>query len=259
MLWRSVGRVGASGLLRCLSVSLHSGTRTATAARCPPFLSRCFSSSVAEDAQPPVKRWTLAVSPFTTVRAHLGCSISISPLDLHAFPEADRAFITVQGSETQVSLDQVQVRYDEESKDLLISAEKVHSGVSIEMSAPIKSNLLITTRGNGSVHVKNMECDICQVQTEEGNCLLHSVKGHQVEVQSRRGHISGVGTIHGNVDIRTRGDGAVDVKKLQGSRMNVSTERGSMKIKAIYAQSSELCSSSGKVELGHLHSHEVTQ
>lgn len=38
------------------------------------------------------------------------------------------------------------------------------------------SDLFITTRGKGSVQVKKMECDICRVQTEEGNCLLHSVK-----------------------------------------------------------------------------------
>lgn len=26
------------------------------------------------------------------------------------------------------------------------------------------------------MQVKKMECDICKVQTEEGNCVLHSVK-----------------------------------------------------------------------------------
>lgn len=26
------------------------------------------------------------------------------------------------------------------------------------------------------MHVKKMECDICKVQTEVGNCVLHSVK-----------------------------------------------------------------------------------
>lgn len=37
-------------------------------------------------------------------------------------------------------------------------------------------DLFITTRGKGSVQVKKMECDICKVQTETGNCALHSVK-----------------------------------------------------------------------------------
>lgn len=83
-----------------------------------------------------------------------------------------------------------------------------------------------------------MECDICKVQTEKGDCVLHSVKargfavrklalplenksqaakllgcvfycrfqGHQIEVKSKGGHFTGVGTIHGNVDISLRED-----------------------------------------------------
>lgn len=46
---------------------------------------------------------------------------------------------------------------------------------------------------------------------------------------------------------------AVDVKKLQGTTMNVSTEGGSLKVKAIYAESSCVSSSSGRIELGHVH------
>lgn len=30
-------------------------------------------------------------------------------------------------------------------------------------------------------------------------------QGHQIEVKSEGGHVTGVGTIHGNVDISTRG------------------------------------------------------
>lgn len=37
-------------------------------------------------------------------------------------------------------------------------------------------DLFITTRGRGHVQVRKMESDICKVQTEKGNCLLHSVK-----------------------------------------------------------------------------------
>uniref|UniRef100_A0A3Q0RAG8 Family with sequence similarity 185 member A n=1 Tax=Amphilophus citrinellus TaxID=61819 RepID=A0A3Q0RAG8_AMPCI len=235
--------------------------KTLTPPRCPVHFSRSLSfsaplkSSTHEEGRQPLRRWDLAVSPFTTVRAQIGCSISIHPLDPHAYPEADRAFITVHGAhkEQEVGLDRLNVHYDERSKELLISAEKVDSEVSIEMAAPIKSNLFITTQGRGSVQVKNMECDICKVQTEKGNCLLHSVKAHQVEVQSHEGQVTGVGTINGNVVISTGGDSAVDVKKLQGTKMNVSTEHGPLKVKAIYAESSCISSRSGRVDLGHVH------
>ncbi|KAI3371423.1 hypothetical protein L3Q82_024022 [Scortum barcoo] len=252
----SAGRREAAGLLlRCWSLTV--GPRTLTTPSRPLHTSRLFSISAPAELRPPLKRWDLEVSPFSTVRARLGCSISVRPLDPHDFPEADRAFITVHRTDTEqeegVGLDDLQVHYDEQSKELLISAEKVDSSVLIDVAAPIKSNLFIATQGKGNVQVKKMDCDICKVQTEKGNCWLHSVKSHRVEVQSRGGHVTGAGTIHGDVDISTCGDSAVDVKKLQGTKMNVSTERGSLKVKAIYAESTCVSSCSGKVELGHLH------
>lgn len=204
----------------------------------------------------PLKHWALSVSPFTCLRAQLAsCSISVSPLDPHAFPAADRAFITLHGvSEAQANaLDLLSVRYDEESKELRITGGGGSGEWVIHLEAPIKSNLFITTEGLGHVHISKMECDVCKVSTQQGNCTLHSVKGHHVQVRSSRGHVIGLGTIHGNVDIITSGESAVDVKKLQGTTMNVSTEHGSVKVKAIYAETSSISSCSGRVELGHVH------
>ncbi|KAM4734840.1 protein FAM185A [Anableps anableps] len=261
MFWSSAAQRGSVGLLlRCWSLtSCHTAVTTP---RCPLLTSRYFSSSDPVKAPThdgveasPLRQWALAVSPFTTVRARLGCNICIRPLDVHAYPEANRALISVHSADSDQRdlMEHLHVRYDEQSQELLISAEKVNSNVTIEMDAPIKTNLFITTEGGGNVQVKKMESDICKVQTEKGNCLLHSVKGHQVEVRSHGGHVTGVGTIHGNVDISAKGDSAVDVKKLQGTRMKVSTEHGGLKVKAIYAESSCVLSCSGSVELGHVH------
>lgn len=195
------------------------------------------------------------MSPFTTLRARLPCSISVRPLDPHVYPEADRAFVTLHRTDGQQEAgeEQLQVRYEEESKELLLSSVGLHSGMLVHLTAPIKTNIFITTEGTGSVQVKKMECDVCKVQTEDGDCVLQSLRAHQVEVKSRGGQISGLGTIHGNVDITAGGDSAVDVKKLQGTKMNVSTERGPLKVKAIYAESSCISSCSGKVQLGNVH------
>ncbi|XP_037624428.1 protein FAM185A [Sebastes umbrosus] len=252
MLWSSAGlRSAGVGLVRCWSLSV--GLRSLRS-RCPLRSSRFFSGSGPQQEEE-VKRWVLAVSPFSTVRAQLSCSLSVSPLDPHQFPEADRVFITVHRTDTEqeAGLDHLQVRYEDRNQELLISGKKVHSSVKIHLTAPIKTNLFITTEGTGSVQVQKMECDICRVQTEQGDCVLHSVKGHQVEVRSRGGHVTGVGTIHGNVDISTCGDSGVDVKKLQGTKMSISTERGPLKVKAIYAESSCVSSCSGRVQLGLVH------
>ncbi|KAK5867567.1 hypothetical protein PBY51_012042 [Eleginops maclovinus] len=259
MFWSSAARRGCFGPFRCWSFT--AGPRTLTTRLCPLHTSRLFSISVPvksqtqDEVKPPRKQWSLTVNPFSTVRAQLACSISIRPLDPHDFPESDRVFVTVHGTdnEQEVGLDDLHVHYDDLSKELLISGEKVKGSFSIDMTAPTKSDLFITTQGNGNVQVKKMECDICKVQTERGNCLLHSVKSHQVEVQSNGGHVTGVGTIHGNVNISTCGDGRVDIKKLQGTKMNISTRHGPLKVKAIYAESSFVSSCSGRVELGNVH------
>ena len=49
---------------------------------------------------------------------------------------------------------------------------------------------------------------------------------------------------------------AVDMKKLQGTVLRVSTERGPLKIKAIYAEDILVASSSGPIHLGHVHGEE---
>ncbi|KAK7896192.1 hypothetical protein WMY93_021517 [Mugilogobius chulae] len=228
--------------------------------RCSRLVAQRITSACPQHTSPgqgtqkqPLKQWALSVSPYTIVRAQLAsCSISIRPLDPHAFPEADRAFITVHGDREgqDTALNLCQIHYDEERKELTISGGE---GNSLDLEAPIKSNLFISTEGRGHVHISKMECDICKVTTQEGNCALHSVKGHQVEVRSSGGCITGLGTIHGNVDVIASGDSAIDMKKLQGTTMNVSTEHGSLKVKAIYAESSKISSCTGKVELGHVH------
>ncbi|KAK0141901.1 Protein FAM185A [Merluccius polli] len=203
-------------------------------------------------------QWDFVVSPFCGVRARAGgCCVAVRSPDPHASPTADRTLVVLYGSGSGVdpNSSHVNVSYDGRNRELSILADRVtgSSDVTVEVTTSIKSNVDIVTHGAGDVRVHNMESDVCKVRTERGCCVLQSVKGHEVEVQSDGGHVTGVGTIHGNVTITTSGDGAVDVKKLQGTVMHVSTERGTLKVKAIYAESTSISSSSGTVELGHLH------
>ncbi|KAJ8386941.1 hypothetical protein AAFF_G00165380 [Aldrovandia affinis] len=197
----------------------------------------------------------------STVRAQLRCNISVQPLDPHAFPDSNRAFITVKGTSADqgLKLDNFHVQYDDQNKELTILSEKVNSNVSVELTTPIKSDLYITTLGEGNVKIQKMECDTCRILTERGHCVLKSVKGHKLHLQSSGGNIIGQGTIHGNVDISTSGNSMVNVKKIQGSSMNVSTEHGPLKVKAIYAEFTSVSSISGKIELGHLHGDATVQ
>ncbi|XP_077424235.1 protein FAM185A [Vanacampus margaritifer] len=251
--WSSHALRGGVGFFRC---------RTASRRRCLHLQRSPFMSSAGkfarEDAEgeasyrPPLKEWNVKVSPFSTLRARLGCCISVRPLDPHAFPEADRALVAVYGGGGGEDVEDFCVHYDDHGKELLVSTERADSSLSVHLSVPIKSNLFISTQAKGNVQVKNMECDICKVYTEKGHCSLRSVKGHLVEVRSG-GDVTGKGTIHGNVDISAFGKGAVRVKKLQGTEIKVSTEHGALAVKAVYAEYSCVSSCTGKVELGFLH------
>lgn len=141
MLWTSMKRPGCIGLLRFLSFNSSKLTKP----KCPLRTPRLFSVSASPNCpinDAPVRQWALEVNPFSTVRAQLGCSISVHPLDPHTFPGADRAFVTVHGAETEQQLgpEHFMVSYDEQSKELLISAQEVSSSVSIDLAAPIKSS-----------------------------------------------------------------------------------------------------------------------
>ncbi|XP_051548504.1 protein FAM185A [Myxocyprinus asiaticus] len=218
---------------------------------------RAFSDAppATMDLNKPTKQWDLLVSPFTKVRCHLGCNISIESLDPHAFPEADRAFITLQTTDTNqaLNLDRFHVHYDDQSNELKILADDIDSDVSVELTAPIKCDLHIKTTDKGSVKIQNLESDLCHVHTEKGHCVLKSVKCHEVQVHSTGGNVTGLRTIHGNVDISTSADSNVDIKKIQGTTMNLSTEYGHLKVKAIYAESTTVSTSSGNIQIGHVH------
>ncbi|XP_069765828.1 fibrinogen-like 2a isoform X4 [Narcine bancroftii] len=84
------------------------------------------------------------------------------------------------------------------------------------------TDLDISTFREGCVKIKKMECDNCSVETERGHSILNSLK-------------------------------VVEIEKLQGTNMNISTTNGALKTKYIYAKSSHLSSSIGNIELGNIH------
>lgn len=104
---------------------------------------RRFSDAPAttKDLNKPIKQWELLVSPYTKVRCHLGCNISIKPLDPHDFPEADRAFITVRVTDANrtFNVNKFHVHYDDKSNELQILSDEVDSSITVELTAPIKS------------------------------------------------------------------------------------------------------------------------
>lgn len=103
---------------------------------------RTFSDAPAtpKDLHKPIKQWELLVNPFTKVKCHLGCNIAIKSLDPHAFPEADRAFISLHVTDANQTpdVDGFHVHYDDQSNELQILSDEVDCTVTVQLTAPVK-------------------------------------------------------------------------------------------------------------------------
>ncbi|KAM3925320.1 protein FAM185A [Leptodactylus fuscus] len=218
---------------------------------------RYWGSWAAESRNKPLKQWTLIVHPLSSLKVKLPCNVRVRPQDPLAYPDADRVFVTVSGVDRNVhrglDLDNIEVKYDEESKQVQISSQDIDSQTCVEVTTPVRFDLNIKTKGFGSVNVKKIECDNCQIETEKGSSVLQSIKGHNVHIHTNGGKVICLGTVHGNVDIRALAHSTVDIEKLLGTSINICTENGHLKAKYLYGESSSMVSGSGDIMVGSVH------
>ncbi|XP_063304218.1 protein FAM185A isoform X2 [Pelobates fuscus] len=187
---------------------------------------RCMGSRREEARSKPLKQWTLIVSPLSSLRVAVPCNVTVRTQDPLTYPNADRVFVMVSGIDRNVhrglDLDNIEVRYDEESRQVLIHSQDIDSQTCVDVTTPVRFDVNIKTSGTGYVNVKQIECDSCQVETERGNSILQSIK-------------------------------TVDIEKLLGTSVNISTEEGQLKAKYVYAQASSLSTTAGDILLGGAH------
>ncbi|XP_061438074.1 protein FAM185A isoform X2 [Rhineura floridana] len=204
-----------------------------------------------------LKEWTLIVSPFGLLKVRLPCHVSVCPLDPHKYPDADRVFVAVRGMNTKpaqgADLDNLHVKYDEVLKKITIISDDISSAASVDVRTPVKFDLDIKTSGNGCVKIEKIECDSCRIETEKGTSILQSVKGQKIDIQAKGGKVICLGTLQGNADIHVSQESSVNIEKLQGSSINISTKNGLLKAKYLYAESSFLSSAAGDILLGNVH------
>nr|XP_048692405.1 protein FAM185A isoform X2 [Caretta caretta] len=205
----------------------------------------------------PLKEWTLIVSPFGQLKVRLPCHVTVRPLDPLRYPAADRALVTVSGVDSSlpqgVDLDRLQVKYDEALKEMTIVSDHVDSKAAVVVKTPMKFDLDIKTSGTGCVKIQKIDCDSCRVETEKGTSILQSIKSHKIHVRTKGGKVICLGTLHGNADIHAAEKSSVNIEKLQGTSIKISTEDGLLKTKYLYAESSFLSSTAGDILLGSIH------
>ncbi|XP_077327902.1 protein FAM185A isoform X2 [Lithobates pipiens] len=217
----------------------------------------CRHRSTGAAHNKPLKQWTLIVNPLSSLKVKLPCDVRVRPQDPLTYPDADRVFVLVKGVDRNVhrglDLDNIDVRYDEEAKQVQITSQDIDSRSCVEVTTPLRFDVNIKTLGSGCVNVKQIECDSCQIETEKGNSVLQSVKGHNVHIRTKGGKVVCLGTVYGNVDIRALAHSTVDIEKLLGTSINICTENGQLKAKYLYAESSSMSSAAGDIIVGSAH------
>ncbi|XP_066489632.1 protein FAM185A [Tiliqua scincoides] len=257
-LWRvraTAGRVPWAGSCPLISLSV---TRCCCWGRGP-----AEPEDGKQGSNKPLKEWTLVVSPFGRLKVRLPCHVTVCSLDPHQYPDADRVLVTVRGMNTAsphgADLDNLHVKYDEALKEMAIISDDVDNMASVDVRTPVKFDLDIKTSGDGCVKAENMDCDRCQIETEMGNSILQSIKSQKIDIQAKGGNVICLGTLQGNVDIRVSQESGVNIEKLQGSSINISTKDGLLKTKYLYAESSFLSSEAGDILLGNVHGDTTVQ
>ncbi|XP_058045526.1 protein FAM185A isoform X3 [Ahaetulla prasina] len=199
-----------------------------------------------------IKEWTLIVSPFGLLKARLSCHITVGPLDPHKYPDSDKVLVALKGWDSNPASD-LRVNYDEARKEVMIISNGVDGTSSVDVRTPVKFDLDIQTSGNGSVKIEQLECASCNVETEKGASVLKSIKSQKIDIRAKGGDVTCLGTLQGNTDISVSQESSVNVEKLQGSTINITSENGLLKAKYLYADSSFLTSAAGDILLGNVH------
>ncbi|NXX74181.1 F185A protein, partial [Urocolius indicus] len=192
------------------------------------------------------------------LRVRLPCQVSVRPLDPRRYPGADRVLVSVSGAGGSPpppgrQRHRVRVEYDEALGQAAIVADGVDGKAAVDVRTPVKFDLDIKTSGTGCVKVQKIECDNCKIETEKGTSVLQSIKSHKIDIRTNGGKVIGLGTLYGNTDIHATEKGSVNIEKLQGTSINISTEDGLLKTKYLYAETSSLSSVAGDILLGSIH------
>ncbi|XP_076788253.1 protein FAM185A isoform X3 [Arvicanthis niloticus] len=207
-----------------------------------------------------LREWTLQVSPFGRLRTRLPCHLAVRLLDPLAHPDGDRVQVAVCGRGREVrGLDSLQVKYDAARQEMAILSDDIDPQASVEVNTPVKFDLNIESSGTGSVKVHNIECESCEINTEQGTSVLQSVKSQKLRVQTKGGDVICLGTVYGNIDIHASDKSTVNIDKLQGSCVTISTENGLLQAKYLYTESSFLSSAAGDIALGNVHGNIILQ
>jgi len=261
--------------LRCVTRDIHPAGPYLSAAGIRPLYHRCFlhsarlsSSTSSYDTKPILPDvWEFQTEPFGKLIVEAPFHVDVRPLDPLSCPSQDRIQVTLKNEEEKLVPEwmrgvECQVDYDPSQHVLRVTGDLNESGyadfpslesipIFLEVFIPIKYDVDIVTRHHGRVSVKGLECDIVDVSTEAGMTNLAGLKARRIRISSSFGDINVGGSLYGDVDLLTAGEGSLNLHKIQGS-LTASTEAGALWIKSAYVNRCSLSTTGGDVRVTNL-------
>ncbi|GFO15506.1 protein fam185a-like [Plakobranchus ocellatus] len=148
------------------------------------------------------------------------------------------------------------VLFDKDAAKMTVTAQAT-AGVTLPLVCrlwiPLQSDLSAAVISDKDLTVENLEGNIINLVSQNGNCYLKSLKSRSVNVQCSTGNIVSRSTVLGNVVFHAGKSGSITADKLQGSSVICETELGAVAVKSLYADTAVMRTTGGSIHLGQCH------
>lgn len=224
------------------------------------FFSPCHCSVLSRSAS---QLWSEDVGPRGTLkvdwRSGRNVDIHVRSVDVSKTVEGNRAEVSLKGGDPDDY--EVSVRYEKDDSDIVISGTSSmstvgqdHSGdmpvLSVEL--PPQFNVSVSAASHTGVSINDMECDLVDINLENGSTLLNRLKVSTCSVSTTSGSIKTNTYIQGSLNLVTE-SGSLDLVRVQGSNLSVKTSSGLISMESVYFKKSSVMTRTGLVSLGALH------
>ncbi|XP_063989519.1 protein FAM185A-like [Diachasmimorpha longicaudata] len=211
-----------------------------------------FCSYKSVELQNIVKR----VKPFGKVVIDVPYDVEVKPTCPHEHPDMDTLLVKLvtQNSVGTEREDLVTVNVTDELCEIKGKEENIGGNVRCLIQAPVRYDVDIKTIGDANVEVHNMISDFITVQTEFGSITGSKLQGKKITLSSSEGgSVTVQKSIQGEIEINTAKDGFVDAEKCLGTKLDISTENGSVRLGSNYCEKATFTTLDGDLNLSNLH------
>ena len=180
---------------------------------------------------------------------------SLSPQD---YPNLDQAFVKLNGSEKEQK-DKAVLDLKQDGHKLIVKGNIRHdveysqvSSVWANIQVPVIHNLNLDVGGKGCIGVSDfLESDYVHLKAEDGDVSASRIKTGSLTIQtSGKGDIICKGNVDANIKIIAGGDGhVVGEKRFGGPSLNVSTEKGDIRVASSYSEQAKFSTNTGEYAL----------